>query len=63
MDADYFGRGDWVNVEEGDAVSHNFTGIVLEVRDGIVIVEDEDGECWTVNPNQLTFCSDRHMHH
>lgn len=58
-----FSKGDSVNVKSfpGD-LFHNFTGTVKGYLDGFVIVEDQDGDCWSCEESQVSFCSDEYMH-
>ena len=62
MNAEFFSKGDSVNVEPADDICHEFTGTVVGFRNGNVIVEDQDGDCWEVDAEQLSFCSDQYMH-
>ena len=59
-----FTPGEQVNVErwQGDIFNHNFTGTVKEVNAEYVVVVDQDGDCFSVEPEQLTFSSDEVMH-
>ena len=61
---EYFNKGKTVNVEQrkGDLFIHNFTGTVKGFRHGCIIVEDQDGDCWEVEPEQVSHCSDEYMH-
>ena len=63
MKAEYYGKGDSVNVEyrDGDFFTHDFTGTVVGVRGNEIVVEDQDGECWQVEVDQVSFCSDEHF--
>ena len=56
---DDFGVGVQVNVSyrPGDMFNHDFTGYVIEVTKEYVIVEDQDGDCWNCDPDQLTYSS------
>ena len=55
-----------VNVERrnGDQFNHDFTGTIKEVHSdrGLVIVEDQDGDCWDCEPDQLSHNTDDIMH-
>jgi hypothetical protein len=59
-----FGVGNKVNVKklDNDMFNHDFTGTVVEVNPEYVVVEDQDGDCWSCDPKQLTHNSDEHMH-
>ena len=61
---DDFGRGQQVNVfrKEGDQFNHDFTGTVYEITDRYVIVQDQDGDCWSCDPDQLGYNTDEIMH-
>ena len=63
MNIDYLGKGDSVNVDyrDGDMFTHDFTGTVKAFHNGNIIVEDQDGDCWEVEPDQVSFCSDEHF--
>ena len=63
MKTEYFGKGDSVNVEyrDGDMFTHDFTGTVKAIRNDNIIVEDQDGDCWEVEADQVSFCSDEHF--
>jgi hypothetical protein len=52
-----------VNVEyrDGDMFTHDFTGTVKAIRNDNIIVEDQDGDCWEVEADQVSFCSDEHF--
>jgi hypothetical protein len=59
---DYFTKGTSVNVTANDNdMFHDFTGIVKGYRNGNIIVQDQDDDCWEVEPNQISFCSDDNM--
>lgn len=55
-----FGIGDRVNVEaRGSDNFHDFTGIIRKFHDSeTVTVEDQDGDCWDCNLDQISFNSD-----
>lgn len=56
MDTDYFGKGDHVVVESDiNDEFGDFVGIVRGFRNGYVIVEDQDGDCWDVEPDKLKY--------
>jgi ribosomal protein L21E len=58
-----FGVGDHVNVESHpDDIFHDFTGTVVEVNNEYIIVEDQDGDRWDCEPQQLSHNSDEHVH-
>lgn len=63
---DYLYKGDSVNVtrKEGDQFNHNFTGHVKKVdfKKNLITVEDQDGDCWDCDPDQVSFSSDGEMH-
>ncbi len=61
---EYFSKGQTVNVEQrdGDLFNHNFTGTVKRISNGLIIVEDQDGDCWEVEFDQVSHCSDEYMH-
>lgn len=61
---DFFGKGDHVNVthRDGDMFPRDFTGTITEVRSDTILVEDQDGDCWEVESNQISFCSDKYFH-
>ena len=55
---------DRVNVhkkDNSDMFNHDFTGTVIDKNALYIIVEDQDGECFTVDPDQLTFNTDEIM--
>jgi hypothetical protein len=59
---DYYSKGTSVNVTANDTdMFHDFTGTVKEHRNGNIIVEDQDGDCWEVEPSQVSFCSDKYV--
>ena len=39
--------------QEGDYWQHGFQGTVVEINDDYVVVEDGDGDCWTVEKNKI----------
>jgi hypothetical protein len=55
-----FGKGNQVNVErrDGDQFNNDFTGTIIGIHHGVATVEDQDGDCWDCDPEQLTFNSD-----
>lgn len=59
---DTFGIGDNVNVTRrlGDQFNNDFTGHVKghNYDYGYITVEDQDGDCWDCDPEQLEFSSD-----
>lgn len=59
-----FGIGNCVNVAQktGDLFDHGFTGHVVEVNDEYIVVEDQDGDRWDCDPDQLEHSSDDIMH-
>lgn len=61
---DYFTVGTAVNVtaRPGDMFTHNFTGTVKGYHGEFVTVEDQDGDCWDCEPEQLEFNTDSVMH-
>lgn len=63
-DPDEFSVGDTVNVTRnlGDAFTHDFTGHIRKVGKTTYIVEDQDGNCWEVDPDQIEYSSDDIMH-
>ena len=63
MNVECYGKGNRVNVEyrDGDLFTHNFTGTVVGIKDNEVVVEDQDGDCWQVDADQVSFCSDEHF--
>lgn len=63
MKTEYFGKGDSVNVKycDGDMFTHDFTGTVKAIRNDNIIVADQDGDCWEVESDQVSFCSDEHF--
>ena len=47
---------DTVNVPEPDSTDihiHEFTGMVVGERNGNIIVEDGDGDCFEIEPERL----------
>lgn len=64
MTIDHFSKGTSVNVtyRNGDLFNHDFTGTVKDHRHGNIVVEDQDGDCWEVEPSQVSFCSDEYIH-
>lgn len=65
LDCDCFSVGDTVNVrrqDEHDMFNHGFTGRVIDKNAIYVIVEDQDGDCFSCNPEQLSFNTDDIMH-
>jgi len=61
---DAFPIGCVVNVRycEGDAFQHNFVGTIKLHENNRVIVSDQDGDCWEVEYNQLSYNTDNIMH-
>jgi len=60
-----FPIGTQVNVSRlpGDYFDHNFTGHVKSYHMNLrITVEDQDGDCWECEPEQLSYCSDEVMH-
>lgn len=59
-----FGKGNQVNVKrrDSDQFNNDFTGTVIAIRGEYVTVEDQDGDCWDCDPEQLSFNSDEYMH-
>lgn len=62
-----FGKGDFVNVKRlpDDDFNHDFSGHVVQIkriRGDLIVVEDQDGDCWDCIPEQLSHCSDDYMH-
>lgn len=65
MEWEAFSVHDKVNVhrkDEHDMFIHDFTGTVIDKNATFIIVEDQDGDCFTVDPDQLTFNTDEVMH-
>ncbi len=61
--SDYYSKGTSVNVTaKVNDMFHDFTGIVKGYRNGTIIIEDQDGDCWEVEPDQVSFCSDKYIH-
>ena len=40
--------------DESDLFDHEFVGTVIDKNADRIIIEDQDGECFTVDPDQLT---------
>lgn len=63
---DFLFQGDCVNVtrKEGDQFNHNFTGHVKKIdkKNNLITVEDQDGDCWSCTPDQVSHSSDEIMH-
>lgn len=58
-----FSVGDNVNVKsKPDDIFNDFTGHVKEINNEYIIVEDQDGDCWSCDPDQATHSSDDIMH-
>jgi len=59
-----FGVGDNVNVtrKQSDLFNHNFTGHVKEVNNLYIVVEDQDGDTWSCDFDQVKFSSDDILH-
>jgi len=61
-----FSIGETVNVESTvyDIFLNDFTGTVKGFRfsEGLVVVEDQDGDCWSCIPDQLSHNTDNIMH-
>ena len=64
MTLEDFNVGQQVNVtyKPGSLFDHNFTGYVKEVNVEYVVVEDQGGDCWSCDPDQLSFSTDDIMH-
>ncbi len=63
---DFLFRGDCVNVtrKEGDQFNHDFTGHVKKIdkKKNVITVEDQDGDCWDCDPDQVFLSSHEVMH-
>jgi hypothetical protein len=62
---DEFSVNDCVNVfpkYEGDEFTEQFVGTVIDKIANRIIVEDEDGEVFTLDPDQVSFNTDAIMH-
>jgi hypothetical protein len=63
---EWFSVGQTVNVLKGedgqDMFNNDFTGTVKEINAEYVVVEDQDGDCWSVEPAQLMVNTDDIMH-
>lgn len=57
MNLSDFNTGDFVAVEAKptDIFSHDFVGTVKEVNAEYVVVEDQAGDCWSCDPDQIQF--------
>ena len=53
---DRFPRNVTVHVtrKDDDLFSHDFTGNVISYTTDHVLVEDQDGDCWSCDDDQLT---------
>ncbi len=40
--------------DDADTFTHGFVGTVIDKNATRIIVEDQEGECFTVDPDQLT---------
>jgi len=47
------GDGVFVTRKESDIFNHDFQGTVKEVNNEYVVVEDQDGDCWSVDAEQI----------
>lgn len=47
--------GDSVEVirQNGDYFNHNFQGTVKQIGGKFIVIEDQDGDCWACNPEQV----------
>lgn len=63
-DMEEFAVGDLVNVEPlaGDLFTHEFTGRIVDIDGHNIIVQDYDGDNWSVWPNQISHSSDEIIH-
>lgn len=61
---DLYPKGVSVNVTrvQGDNFNYDFTGTVIGYHNGYVTVSDQDGDCWDVEQEQLSFNSDEYCH-
>jgi hypothetical protein len=58
--SDYYTVGSHVNVKFGK--KGLFSGVVKGYNEGHIIVEDCSGGIWEVEPEQVSFCSDKYIH-
>ena len=58
--SDYYTVGSHVNVKFGK--KGRFSGVVKGYNEGHIIVEDCSGGIWEVEPEQVSFCSDKYIH-
>ena len=55
-----FQPGESVNVEHtaNDVFSQDFIGTVVEQKGNVVIVRDQEGDCWDVDVGQVSFAEE-----
>jgi hypothetical protein len=58
--SDYYTKGSHVNVKFGK--KGRFSGVIKGYNEGHIIVEDCSGGIWEVEPEQVSFCSDKYIH-
>ena len=59
---DYFTTGSHVNVTLF-STNGRFSGVIKGHNNGLIVVEDEDGATWEVEPHMVSFRSDVNMTH
>jgi hypothetical protein len=51
-----FSKGESVDVKSRkNDIFHDFTGTIKEINNEYVVVEDQDGDCFSVDPEQLSY--------
>jgi hypothetical protein len=59
--SDYYTVGSHVNVTFN--TNGRFSGVIKGHNNGFIVVEDEDGTTWEVEPHMVSFRSDVNMTH